>query len=127
MLEKTVQAATYSITEEALAARLRLEAEGIACTLSEDSPSPTDFSIFGRMNYAPIRLYVAASQAERAAEVLAVNEPLEMDADWQAHAEAAVDGWICRNCDTQNDESAEACSACDTPRRRKKKRPEPPA
>ncbi len=128
MQEKTVQAAIYSTIDEALAARLRLESEGIACTLSEESPSPADVSIFGQRNDAPIRLYVAASQAEQAAEVLAANEPLELDQDWQAQAEGAIVGWICRNCDTQNDESATTCSACDTPRRvRKKKRREPPA
>ncbi len=128
MPEKTIQAATYATTDEALAARLRLESEGIACTLSEESPSPADVSIFGQRNDAPIRLYVAESQSERAAEVLAANEPLELDEDWQAQAEGAVQGWICRNCDTENDEAAAVCSACDTPRRvRKKKRPEPPA
>ncbi len=125
MQEKTVQAAIYSTTDEAMAARLRLESEGIACTLSEESPA--DVSIFGQRSDAPIRLYVAASQAEQAAEVLAANEPLELDEDWQAQAEGAIAGWICRNCDTQNDESAATCSACDTPRRVHKKRREPPA
>jgi hypothetical protein len=122
MHEKTVEAARFHATEEALAARLQLEAEGIACNLSEDSPSPADFSLFGRMNHAPIRLYVAASQAEQAAAILSRNEPLELDKDWQAQAESAVEGWICHNCDTQNEESAAACSACDTPRRVRKKK-----
>jgi rubrerythrin len=123
MHENTVQVAQFHNTEEALGARLRLEAEEIACTLSEESPSPTDFSIFGRMNYAPIRLYVAASQAERAAEILASKEPLELDENWQAQAESAVEGWICHNCDTPVEESATECPECATPRRiRKKKR-----
>ena len=33
MPEKTIQAATYATTDEVLAARLRLESEGIACAL----------------------------------------------------------------------------------------------
>jgi hypothetical protein len=123
MHEKPVEAARFYNTAEGLAAKLRLEAEGIACNLSEDSPSPADFSLLGRMNYAPIRLYVGESQAEHAAEVLAHKEPLEVDEDWQAQAESAVAGWICDNCDTENEETATACSACETPRRiRKQKR-----
>ena len=86
MPEKTIQAATYATTDEALAARLRLESEGIACALSEESPSPADVSISagGRRPDPPVRGGVAG---ERAAEVLAANEPLELDEDWQAQAE----------------------------------------
>ena len=123
MYENAVEVAQFYSTEEAFAARIRLEAEDIACTLSEESPSPADFSLLGRMGYAPIRLYVAASQVERAAEILASNVPLELDEDWKAQAENAVEGWICHNCDTPVEESATECPECATPRRiRKKKR-----
>ena len=123
MNENAVEVGQFLSSEEALDARLRLEAEDIACTISEEAPSAAEVALSGRMNYAPIRLYVAETQAERAAEILAANEPIVLDEDWKAQAENAVEGWICHNCDTPVEESATECPECATPRRiRKKKR-----
>ncbi len=110
MLEKKVVVAEYASSEEAQVGRFRLESEEIACRLTPDG-------------FLPIQIFVEESQAEKAKAILAANEPLELDENWKAQAESAVEGWICHFCDTLVEESATECPECATPRRiRKKKR-----
>jgi hypothetical protein len=125
MAEKTVVIAKFFSNEEAEAARLFLKGSGISCSLTADTPSPVSFSLFGRMNYAPIGLHVAASQAERATQVLASRRENPLPKDWMSRAEEAVDGWIGTNCDTPAPDAFAVCPECSTPRpprHRKKKR-----
>ena len=103
------------------AARLRLELEGIACTLSEESLSPADVSIFGQRNDAPS----ACTRRSRRPNGRRRSWPPTSRWNWtrtgRPRAEGPRKAGICRNCDTENEEMAAACCCCDTPRRVRKK------
>jgi hypothetical protein len=117
MAEMTVVVGNFFSAEEAQAARLSLEAEGIHCLITGDTPAPVNVSIFGRMNFAPIQLRVAASDAEQAGKLLAA-EQAPLPPDWKSQAEDAVEGWICTNCDTAVPDAVAVCPECATPRPR---------
>jgi hypothetical protein len=125
MYEKTVVVAEFASAAEAHLALGRLEAESIQGVITGEDMNPATYSLFGLMPYAsPIQLLVAESQAQLAREILAgdvQDEPLPEN--WEAQAEAAVDGWICHLCDTSVEENATECPACQEPRKlRQKKR-----
>jgi hypothetical protein len=126
MSEKTVVIAEFATAGEAHLALNRLEAESIPGFVTGAGMLPTDFSIFGRLQFSAIQLHVPESHARRANEILmtvGIEQPPPKG--WEAEAEDAVDGWICSVCDTQAEEEATVCPACETPRKKrsKKKRP----
>lgn len=111
--EKTVVVAEFSTVTEAQVALARLQEESIQAFISGDEPNAANFSIFGRMQYAPIQLHVAESQARQAKTLLFDVKRLEPKAGWESEAEAAVAGWMCELCDTHvEDEAATACPSC---------------
>jgi rubrerythrin len=88
-----------------------LRSAGLLATLSGATPSAAAFSLFGRLQYAPMQISVPSKQAAEALRILAgVNEPPE--AGWEDRAEQALDGWLCRNCDTVVDRVQSICPAC---------------
>lgn len=115
MSEVTRVIAEFNTPSEAHAARLHLAEEGIEATVSGDLPNPAGYSWVGRLQYAPIELSVGASDVDRAQEILAHRtEAGELDKGWEAAAEAAVTGWICRGCDTEVPQDQDVCPECGT-------------
>ena len=111
--EKTVVVAEFRTESEAQVALAYLESESIQGSVTGDNPNPTSFSLFGRMQYAPIQLHVAESQAEKAKLLLSELKRQEPEKEWESEAESAVAGWMCQLCDTYvEDEKATACPSC---------------
>jgi hypothetical protein len=122
--DKTVVLAEFSTPTEAHLALAQLQAESIPGFVSGDELNAANFSLLGRMQYAPITLHVPESHAERAAQILSTLPREQLQEGWEAQAEAAA-GWVCHLCDTQvEDEQAATCPDCGEPRkvRSKKKR-----
>ncbi|HEV3262312.1 MAG TPA: hypothetical protein VG013_36005 [Gemmataceae bacterium] len=115
MSDKTVVIAEFKTGTEAQLALERLQAASIEGFVSGDTPNPVNFSVFGRMPYAPIQLHVRQSQAQRAAEILAVPVEEELDSNWELEAEAGG-AWVCQLCDTLVEEEAPVCPSCGEPR-----------
>jgi len=123
MSENTIVLREFDSAAEAQLALERLRAESIRSFVSGDTPLPTNFSIFGQMQYAAIRLHVDAAQAERARAILADLPRHKPEKGWESQAEDAIDGWICPLCDTQVEVDAIVCPACgETRPERKRKR-----
>ena len=103
--------ATFEDQSVALALQAVLREAGIAAALVgrpsglEDPDDPA-----GHVP-APIHLVVPLAQVEEATKALEeiVAPPEE---GWEASAEAAIDGWLCRNCDTVVAQDEPACTAC---------------
>ncbi|SRR5260370_27092266 len=119
MAENSVVLCEFKTATEAHLALERLQSEAINAFVSGAEAIPTSFSILGRMQYAPIRLHVAESEAQRANEILTALPKEKPPKGWEAEAEMAIEGWICQLCDTQVEESATVCPACG------EQRPEP--
>lgn len=126
MSEKTVVLREFNTADEAHLALECLRAASIRAFVSGDTPIPTNFSIFGQMQYAAIRLHVDASQVKRAKELLASIRSAQPEKGWESRAEDAIDGWICSLCDTQVENDVNVCPACGEarPERKKKRRRE---
>jgi hypothetical protein len=123
MSEKTVVLAEFSTPTEAHLALARLEAASIRGFVSGDEPNAANFSVFGRMQYAPITLHVPESQAKQAAEILSSLDQERPVKGWEGQAEDAAEGWICHLCDTLvEDEQATVCPDCGEPRRERGKK-----
>ncbi|HEY7153044.1 MAG TPA: hypothetical protein VH575_03695 [Gemmataceae bacterium] len=122
MSENTVVLCEFDSAAEAHLALEYLQAESIRGFVSGDAPIPTNFSPFGQMPYAAIRLHVEASQVRRAREVLSALRRDKPSTKWEWQAEDALDGWICQLCDTQVDEDATVCPACGETRPQRKKK-----
>jgi rubrerythrin len=116
MYETTEVIATYTDETEARAAETRLVAEGIEAVLTGATPDAASFSLFGRMQYAPIQLAVPRSQVKQALDILDYRGQEEFGEDWEELAESAIDGWICTNCDTEVEKQEPFCPECGTPR-----------
>jgi hypothetical protein len=112
--EMTKVIAEYVSEGEALAAQAALRAAGIEAQLTNDNA--TYFSLFGRLQFAPIRLAVPASRMGAAMLVLArFDEPAEEG--WEEIAEGAIDGWLCSACDSVTADEETTCIGCGAPRR----------
>jgi hypothetical protein len=113
--EVTEVIAKFTAEEEAQAALAALKAAGVQAVLSGHVPSAAAFSLFGRLQYAPIQLAVPQSQVDQARQVLegAGSKPAP---GWEEAAEQAIDGWLCHNCDTVVAETEQVCPECGTPR-----------
>ena len=123
MSENTIVLREFDSAAEAQLALERLRAESIRGFVSGDTPLPTNFSIFGQMQYAAMRLHVDATQAERARSILDDLPRHRPVKGWESQAEDAIDGWICPLCDTQVEEDVTVCPACgETRHERKRKR-----
>jgi hypothetical protein len=115
MFEPTEVIAEFPSEGEAEVALARLREEGIEGSVTGNVPNAATFSLFGRMPYAPIQLAVVASEAERAREILKHHEE-SLQEGWEEDAEAAIDGWICANCDTEVTLEVMFCPECGSPR-----------
>src|SRR4051794_35501287 len=104
--------ATYESEAELETALGLLREAGIQVLTSRDEGSAP---LFGQTPYEMAQLAVPAAQADEALRVLAqVDAPLEPG--WEQEAEKAVDGWLCRNCDTVVNLEQTVCPECGTPR-----------
>jgi hypothetical protein len=124
MSEKTVVLAEFSTPIEAHLALGRLKAASIRGFVSGDEPNAANFSLFGRMQYAPIQLHVPESQAEQASQILR-SLAREQAGQGEEKTDGAGGGWTCHLCDTLvEDEQATVCPDCGEPRKeRGKKKP----
>jgi hypothetical protein len=115
--EKTVVVAEFPTEAEAQVALTRLQEESIPAHITGGGANPVNFSLFGRMPFAPIQVHVFESQARQAKQLLSDLKGLRPRDGWEPEAENAVDGWICQLCDTHvEDETANACPSCGEPR-----------
>jgi hypothetical protein len=112
MYDPTVVIAEFNTPGEAHMALARLEAEGIAGTVSGDVPSPVNWSMLGKMQFAAIQLAVAISEVARARNILGLAAEEELAEGWESAAESAIDGWICVSCDTEVAADQEVCPEC---------------
>jgi hypothetical protein len=112
MFDNTVIIAEFNSPDEAHLALSRLQEASIRGFVTGDQPNPTTFSLLGRMQYDAVRLHVAESDAERAAEILANVRDAELSENWEDEAEMAVEGWICPVCDTEVAKELTTCPDC---------------
>jgi rubrerythrin len=115
MYERTEVVAEFITEAEAQVALARLRLDGICVAITGHVPCATSFSLLGRLPFAPIQLAVAVSQADRARFILAAAGVEVLEPEWEDLAETAVDGWICRMCDTEVPACEHACPECGTP------------
>lgn len=109
--EATKVIAEFENEPDAIAAQAALRTAGIEALLTNDNA--VFFSLLGRLQFNPIRLAVPTSRAEAALLVLAQLDE-SPEAGWEEHAEGAIDGWLCFNCDTVMSEDELACTDCGT-------------
>jgi hypothetical protein len=109
--ESTTVIREYDNPTEALADHAALRAAGIEALLVGDvaNAAHPDW-VAGRLDYGPIQLAVAASKRDAALEALQEEDVTEEG--WEEAAESAIDGWLCRNCDTVMPQEEPACTAC---------------
>jgi rubrerythrin len=112
MSEPTEAIAEFQTVVEAQEALAWLREEGIEASIAGDVSETVNYPILGGMPLAPTRLVVAASDAERAREVLAHREQEQLQDNWEDAAESAINGWICPNCDTEVNPEEAFCPAC---------------
>src|SRR5262245_50524082 len=112
MYEPTEVIAEFPTETEAQVALARLRAEGIEGAISGEVPHAASFSLLGRLQYAPILLSVAASQVDKARQILAQDRDAALEEGWEDAAEAAIQGWICPNCDTEVMPEETTCPEC---------------
>ncbi len=104
--------ASYESEAELETALGLLREAGIQVLTSRDEGSAP---LFGQTPYELAQLAVPASQVDEALRVLAqVDAPPEPG--WEQEAEQAVDGWVCRNCDTVVQQEQTLCPECGTAR-----------
>ena len=115
MLEPTEVIAEFPTEAEAQVALARLREEGIEGAVTGNVPNAANFSLFGRMQYAPIELSVVAAAVERAKEILDHHAEEAIQEDF-VDAESAINGWMCRNCDTEVNLEEAFCPECGSPR-----------
>ncbi len=115
MLEHTEVIAEFPTEAEAQVALARLREEGIEGAVTGNVPNAATFSIFGRMQFAPIELSVVASAVERAREILDRHGEEAIQEDF-TDAESAINGWMCLNCDTEVNLEEAFCPECGSPR-----------
>jgi rubrerythrin len=124
MSEKIIALAEFATLAEAHLALELLRQHSIQGFVSDDTTNPVNFSVLGRMPYAPgIQLHVKEAQAVQARQLLQSRARQKPVKEWEKQAEE-VDGWLCHLCDTHNEVDSAICPACGEPRQthRKKKR-----
>src|SRR5262249_20571527 len=107
--EITRVVAEYDNEAVALAAQAALRAAGIEAHLTNDNA--TYATLFGRLQFSPIRLAVAESRTNEARGILARFD-VPPGEGWEATAEGAIDGWICTTCDTVTTHDESTCAGC---------------
>jgi hypothetical protein len=111
MPEETVVVAEFESAGQAQFALSQLQAESIQAVILNEEANAANFSVFGRMPYAPlVQVVVPASVAERARELLR-SKPGRLQNGWEGEAEQ-MKGWICHLCDTFVEEDVQVCPAC---------------
>jgi hypothetical protein len=120
--EATEVIANFMDEDEAQPALTALRSAGIQAVLSGAVPNPASFSLFGRMQYAPMQVAVPPEQADEARRILAhLDAPPE--SGWEEAAEK-IEGWMCHECDTVVPEGVTVCPECGTPRAENPPEPE---
>jgi hypothetical protein len=115
MTEQFVTVATYNRTAEAQLAKNLLQEEGIASMFSGDLTA--DMLPFGQAGGGDqIVLQVRASDAQRAAGILAAVAAAKLDDNWEEEAESGADVWLCSICGEPISNRLSICYACQTPR-----------
>jgi rubrerythrin len=118
MAEKNVVVAEFDNAAEAHLARNQLEAASIRAVVVNDEANAANFSVFGRMPYAPrVQVLVTQSLAKRAREVIRSRGKQKLAKNWEKKVEQ-MDGWLCQLCDTFVEEDVDVCPACAEPRKR---------
>jgi hypothetical protein len=112
MYDPTEVIAEFNTPGEAQVALARLEAEGIAGTISGDLPNAASWSLLGQMQFAAIQLAVAQSDAARARAILDLADGAELEEGWEEIAETAIAGWMCPGCDTEVAADQDVCPEC---------------
>lgn len=111
MSQQTETIANFPTEAEARLALGRLDEEGIRGDVVPASDNLERSAIV-----LPIHdgydLRVAAADAERAQQVLALDARQPLPPDWEDEAEKAVDGWICPACDTPVSMNEAFCPEC---------------
>jgi hypothetical protein len=116
MSDKVIVVAEFATLAEAHLALELLRQHSIHGFVSDDTANPVNFSLLGRMPYAPgIQLHVSQAQAAQAQQLLQSHARQKPVKGWERQAEE-VDGWLCHLCDTYNEEDGTVCPACGEPR-----------
>src|SRR5262245_29404934 len=112
MSQPTEAIAVFPTEDEAQEALAWLREEGIEGSLDRDAADTSNYPILGGPAHVPMRVLVAASDAERARAVLASRGQDQLEPNWEEQAEAAIQGWICPNCDTEVNPDVAFCPEC---------------
>jgi hypothetical protein len=122
MSDKIIAVAEFASLAEAHLALEMLRQHSIQGFVSDDTTNPVNFSVFGRMPYAPgIQLHVSEAQAQKARQLLKSRARQKPGKGWERQAEE-VEGWLCHLCDTYNEDDGTICPACGEPRQAKPKK-----
>lgn len=112
MSEPTEAVAVFPTEVEAQEALAWLREEGIEGVLDADAADTSNYPILGGPAHVPMRVLVAAPDAERARAILASRGGDQLEANWEEQAEHAIQGWICPNCDTEVHPDEAFCPEC---------------
>lgn len=115
MAEQFVTVATFNRTAEAQLAKNLLEAEAISSIMSGELTA--DMLPFGQAGGGDqIVLQVRASDAQRAAGILAEVAAAKLDDNWEEEAELGAGVWLCSICGEPISNRLSICHACQTQR-----------
>jgi hypothetical protein len=116
MPDKTIAVAEFATAAEAHLALGLLQQHAIQGFVSDDTTNPLNFSLLGRMPYAPgIWLHVPEAQAAQARQLLQVQTRPKPPRGWKKQAEQ-VKGWLCSLCGSYHEEDGTTCPDCGEPR-----------
>jgi hypothetical protein len=111
MSHPTEPIANFPTEAEARLALGRLDEEGLRAEVV-----PANDNLSRHAIVLPIHdgyhLLVAAEDAERARQVLALDAEQPLADGWEDAAEQAIDGWLCPNCDTEVSMNEAFCPEC---------------
>jgi len=114
MPDKLVTLATFGKSYEAELARNRLEAEGIAVHLSDETIS----ALWGLGDpFGTVKLQVAEADLDRAGNILdSVGEPRGTDDAGDPPPDDAIQaGWTCSRCEAEVSPARDTCPVCGAP------------
>jgi hypothetical protein len=122
MSDKIIALAEFATLAEAHLALEYLRQHSIEGFVTDDTTNPVNFSMLGRMPYAPgIQVHVYQRYARKARHLLQSRAQEKPVKGWEKQAEE-VDGWLCHLCDTYNEEDVPTCPACGEPRQANRKK-----
>src|SRR5262249_3287085 len=104
--------AEYPTEIEAQEALTWLREEGIEGALDQDAADTSNYPILGGPAHVPMKVLVAAADAERARAILTARSEGQLHENWEDAAELAIRGWICPKCDTEVNPDVVFCPEC---------------